>query len=190
MGTRVDNPPHPPLIRPSSAPIRPRAARLVPGARLGFNRGMSSSYRFAGPFVLRLLGAGLALLGVVVVALVVLAALLPLPGATVGTVLVVAAAGVVLLGLARRIPVVHLDEAGYRVRLIRGAGVRRAQWRAVEDVVAATVAGSRCVVLRLRDGRTTTVPVGVLEGRAEDFVLDLQRHLNDGHGYRPVPRRG
>jgi len=146
---------------------------------------MTSSYRFAGPFVLRLLGAGLALVGAVVV----LAALLPLPGGTVGVVLVLAALGVLLLGLARRVTVVRLDETGYRVRLIRGAGVRRAQWRAVEDVVASTVAGTRCVVLRLRDGRTTTVPVGVLEGRAEDFVGDLQRHLNQGHGYRPVPRR-
>ena len=79
------------------------------------------------------------------------------------------------------------DETGYQVRYVRGAGVRQARWVEVEDAAAATVAGERCVVLRLRDGRTTTVPVGVLAGRPDAFVDDLREHLNGGHGYRPVP---
>ena len=37
----------------------------------------------------------------------------------------------------------RLDEDGYRVRLVRGAGVRAARWRDVEDAVAASPRGSR-----------------------------------------------
>ena len=101
-----------------------------------------SSYRFSGPFVLRLLGVVVAGVGLLVLVLATLAAVLSLP------------------------PVVL------------GAGML---------VAAVTVAGERCVVLRLRDGRTSTVPVGLLAGRTEDFVEDLRGHLNRGHGYRPVP---
>ena len=57
-------------------------------------------------------------------------------------------------------------------------------------MTAPTVEGTRCVVLRLRDGRTTTIPVDVLVGSADAFVRDLQEHLNRGHGYRPLPRSG
>ena len=86
--------------------------------------------------------------------------------------------------------VVRLDEGGYRVRSVRGAGVREARWKDVEDVTAPTVRGQRCVVLRLRDGRTTTIPVDVLAGSPDAFVRDLQEHLDAGHGYRRLPRAG
>ena len=43
------------------------------------------------------------------------------------------------------------------------------------------------MVLRLRDGRTTTIPVDVLAGSSDAFVKDLQQHLNRGHGYRRLP---
>ncbi|MGA8209248.1 MAG: hypothetical protein WB441_09855 [Nocardioidaceae bacterium] len=152
---------------------------------------MSSDYRFCVPFLARLLGTGLMLLGLLVLAVVVAVLALPLPGATLAVVvpLGLAALGVGLL-VVRRAVVVRLDEAGYRIRLVRGAGVRGAQWRQVEDVVATVVADTRCVVLRLRDGRTSTVPVGILDRSPEAFVQDLQQHLNHGHGYRPVPRAG
>ena len=68
---------------------------------------------------------------------------------------------------------VHFDETGYQVRFVRGAGVKQARWREVEDAVAATVSGHNCVVLRLRDGRTTTIPVGVLAADAATFMDDL-----------------
>ena len=57
---------------------------------------------------------------------------------------------------------------------------------AVEDVVTATVHGHDCVVLRLRDGRTTTVPVAVLDAPRQVFVQDLRTHLDAGHGYRRI----
>jgi hypothetical protein len=97
---------------------------------------------------------------------------------------VAVAALVGALVLLRRASVVRLDEVGYRVRFVRGAGAEAARWTDVEDVVATTTSGERCVVLRLRDGRTTTVPVRLLAGDTDAFVKDLQAHLNTGHGYR------
>lgn len=152
---------------------------------------MSSSYRFSGAFVVRLTGLGLVVIGVLVLALagVVVAASLPAAVLSAGVgVAAIAVLVVLLLGLLarRRAVVVRFDEAGYRVRHVRGAGVRQAEWKLVEDVGSATAAGQPCVVLRLRDGGTTTVPVGVLAGRPEDFVADLREHLNRGHGYRRI----
>lgn len=146
---------------------------------------MSTTYRFAVPLLLRLLGVWLVLCGVVML-LVVGAALLT-GGIADGWLFVPVV--LVLVGLAgllvlRRTPVLVLDDAGYRVRLVRGAGTDRAGWREVEDAVAATVDGQRCVLLRLRDGRTTTLPVDLLGVDPERFVRVLQEHLTAGHGYR------
>ncbi len=150
---------------------------------------MSSRYRFSGPFVLRVLGLSLVAVAVALLLLVALVALLSLPAAVLGTGVVLATVAVLAVALVagRRPVVVSLDEAGYRIRHVRGAGVRQAPWSQVEDADAATIAGERCVVLHLRDGRTSTVPVGVLAGNPDDFVRDLQQHLNRGHGYRPLP---
>jgi hypothetical protein len=150
--------------------------------------GVSSSYRFSAPFVVRLMGICLVLAGLLLVLLAALVAFASLPGLVLLLgVLVASASTLVLVLAARKRAVVRFDESGYRVRYVRGAGVREALWNQVEDVAAATVAGERCVVLRLRDGRTTTVPVGVLAGRPDAFVDDLREHLNRGHGYRRVP---
>jgi len=147
-----------------------------------------SDYRLSAPFAVRMLGAVLALAGLLVLTTVTLVALLSWPVAVLSAVLLVTLAGVLSVGfvLSRRATVVRLDDTGYTVRLVRGAGVKTGRWKDVEDVVATTVEGARCVVLRLRDGRTTTIPVGILAVPAEDFVRDLQQHLNRGHGYRPV----
>jgi hypothetical protein len=155
---------------------------------------VSSNYRFAGPFIVRLVGLALAGVGVLVLLLTVLAVTVVRRdvGGT-GVLVGLAVALVVGLGalaVVRRTVVVRLDDSGYQVRLVRGAGVQRAGWTEVEDVAATTVAGDRCVVLRLRDGRTTTIPVDVLAGSSDDFVRDLQRHLNRGHGYRPLAGPG
>jgi hypothetical protein len=152
------------------------------------DREVPSDYRFAAPLVMRFLGLVLVGLGLLTVLAVILAALLDLPGAFVSVVVVGVVVAVVVSGfvLTRLTPLVHLDEAGYRVRLLRGAGVKAARWRDVEDVVTATVHGHDCVVLRLRDGRTTTVPVAVLDAPRQDFVQDLRSHLDAGHGYRRI----
>ena len=43
--------------------------------------------------------------------------------------------------LTRRSYVVRLDDEGYRVRLVRGAGVTAARWKDVEEAAAATPRG-------------------------------------------------
>lgn len=98
-------------------------------------------------------------------------------------VLVLVAAAVVL---QRRGWVVRLGEEGYRVQWVRGVGVAAGRWKDVEDAVTTTRAGSPCVVLRLRDGRTTTIPVEMLAVDREQFVRDLQEYLQRGHGLRPL----
>lgn len=146
---------------------------------------MASDYRLSPALAARLLGFLLVSLGALMLLLTVLVAALSWPWVVlaVGVVLVLLAMGVGFV-LSRKAVVLRLDDAGYRVRLVRGAGVKQARWKDVEDVVATEVAGERCVVLRLRDGGTTTVPVRVLAGPPDDFVRDLQSHLNQGHGYR------
>jgi hypothetical protein len=150
---------------------------------------VTSNYRFAGPVVVRLAGSAVAGVGLAVVVTTVLLATVfrghgfgALPAVVLLALLL---AGALLLAV-RRTVVVSLAAEGYRVRHVRGAGVKEARWTDVEDVAATTVAGARCVVLRLTDGRSTTVPVDVLAGDRDDFVRDLQQHLNTGHGYRPL----
>ncbi|PUA82904.1 hypothetical protein C7S10_04165 [Nocardioides currus] len=82
--------------------------------------------------------------------------------------------------------VVRLSDEGYRVQWVRGVGVAAGRWRDVEDAVTTTVAGSPVVVLRLRSGGSTTIPVEMLAGDRDEFVRDLVRHLQDGQGLRPL----
>ncbi len=149
---------------------------------------MPSDYRLSQPIAARMLGALIAVLGGLVVLLTLGVWLLELPSAVLSVGIVVAVLLLLVGGflLTRGATVVRLDEAGYRVRLVRGAGVKQARWTDVEDVVATTVAGDRCVVLRLRDGRTTTLPVRMLATTSDTFLTDLQGHLNRGHGYRRI----
>ena len=149
---------------------------------------MHTDYRFAAPILVRMMGFALALAGLVVVGVVIGGVLFSWPSEVLTTAVVVSAVAVAALALVltRLAPVVRLGEVGYEVRWVRGAGVKQGRWKDVEDVVATTVADARVVVLRRRDGGTTTIPVGILAGSADDFVRDLQQHLNRGHGYRPI----
>jgi len=134
----------------------------------------------------RLLGTGLVAIGVVVALGVLVTWLADLPSAIASGLVVLAAVGVVLLGLlvGLRHWVVRLDETGYRVRVLRTAEARSARWADVLDLQTGTVQGSRSVVLRLRDGRTTALPVDALEGGATGLTEALTSHLDRGHGYR------
>jgi hypothetical protein len=145
-------------------------------------------YRLAPTFVARLLGlalVGLALLlflGTTVVALA---------GLPLDVLVVVAGLGVAaVLGygwwLRSRAWVLRCTDEGYRVRLVRGAGVTEARWSSVEDALTAYRRDVACVELRLRDGRTTTIPVGVLDVDKEQFVGELQERLQRGHGLTPL----
>lgn len=144
-----------------------------------------SDYRLSPSLTARLLGSVLVLSGVaVLVALLLVAVGLPgwlLPAVGVLCLVALGALGVVVL---TRGYAVRLGEEGYQVRHVRGAGVTQARWKDVEDAVTATVGGSPCVVIRLKDGRTTTIPVTVLAVQPEAFVRELQEHLQRGQGLR------
>jgi hypothetical protein len=65
-------------------------------------------------------------------------------------------------------------------------GRAQARWTDVAHLTTAVVSGTPCVVLRLRDGGSSTVPVDHIEGDREEFVEELRRRLDAGHGYRPL----
>ncbi len=146
------------------------------GAPVG---GATVDYRLAPLVMARFVGTYLVLLAVV---LLVATALVAALSVTPDVLVVVLGAGVLgLIGLAwwlrSRLSVVRLTPTGYQVRLIRGAGVREARWSDVEDAVAASPRDIECVVLRLKDGRSTTIPVAVLAADKDDFARDVRDHL-------------
>lgn len=146
-----------------------------------------SDYRLAPALGARFAGALVVVLGLVLVVLTLLVVLLDLPVVVLVIAAVLGLAGVATAyAVLRRVSVVHLGETGYRVRLLRGAGVDQARWTDVAEAVTATPAGTPVLVLKLRDGTTTTIAVQVLDADREEFVRDLQRHLQHGHGLRPL----
>ena len=86
--------------------------------------------------------------------------------------------------LRKRAYILRAAPDGYTVRLVRGAGVKAARWTQVEDAVTTTIHDEPCVVLRLKGGDTTTIPVSVLAVDREQFVRELQQHLQRGHRLR------
>ena len=80
----------------------------------------------------------------------------------------------------RRAYVVRLDPLGYQVRLVRGAGVTRARWVDVAEASTAELRGTPCVVLALRDGRTTTIPTAALAADRDEFVAEVRKLLRHG----------
>jgi len=147
-----------------------------------------SDYRVAPALAARLLGLGLALLGLLVLMATVLVAAVGLPAWTLAMLAAVGVGGLAAAGwwLTWRARVVRLDEVGYRVRFVRGSGVPAARWKDVLDAGTRRVAGSPCVVVRLRDGRTTTIPADVLAADSEALAADVQAHLRRGHGLGPL----
>jgi apolipoprotein N-acyltransferase len=145
-------------------------------------------YRLAPAFVARLLGLALVGLAVLLFAGTIVVALGGLPLNVLVVVVLVGLAAAIGFGwwLRNRAWVLRCTEAGYRVRLVRGAGVTEARWSAVEDAVATYRRDVACLELRLRDGGTTTIPVGVLDVDRERFVREIQERLQRGHGLRPL----
>jgi hypothetical protein len=145
-----------------------------------------SDYRLNPAVAARLMGAVLVATAVLVFLATAVVVVLDLHSAVllVPVVLGVAALITGAVVLQRRGWVVRLTDEGYRVQWVRGVGTASARWKDVEDAVTTTVAGAPVIVLRLRDGRTTTIPVQVLATDREEFVRDLQQHLQRGHGMR------
>jgi hypothetical protein len=147
-----------------------------------------SDYRLAPLVVARFVGLSLVVLALLMFLGTALVITLELPGDLLVALLVAGVVGVFVLAwwLRSRAYVVRLDSEGYRVRMIRGAGVRQASWKDVADAATAAPRGIACVVLRLVDDRTTTIPVEVLVADREAFVRDLQEHLQRGQGLRSL----
>jgi hypothetical protein len=146
----------------------------------------AAEYPLARAVRVRLLGSLVAAVGVLVLVVTVVLAVVRPPSAVVFVVSAAVVAIAVAIGilLGRRWYVVRLDDTGYRVRFVRGVGRAQARWTEVEDLTAAVAGGTECVLLRLRDGQTSTVPVNLIEGDREAFVDELQRRLDAAHGYR------
>ncbi len=147
-----------------------------------------SDYRLSPSMNARLMGSLLVVLALLLFGVTAVVALLHLPPDVL--VVTVLLGLVVVFGtgflLTRKAYVVRLDDDGYRVRLIRGAGVTAAAWKDVEDAATGTPRGIPGVVLTLLDGRTTTIPVAALAADREEFVRDLQSHLQHGQGLTPL----
>jgi len=140
-----------------------------------------TTYRLAPALVARLVGRTLVTLAATVSILTVIGIL-----AGAGWVLAGAATlvGAVLVGawawyLARRAWAVRLTSRGYAVRALGGVGVTEASWSEVDEVLAASPGGTPCLVLRLRDGRTTRLPMPTLAADPDTFAHDVRRRVRD-----------
>jgi hypothetical protein len=143
-----------------------------------------TDYRLAPPVMARFVGAYLVVLAIL---LGVVTAVVATADLNADLLVLVLGLGVLgLIGLAwwlrSRLVVVRLTDAGYRVRMIRAAGATEARWTEVEDAVAAAPSGIDCLVLRLRDGRSTTIPVQLVAADKDDFARDVRAHLQRAAG--------
>ncbi|MBU2695320.1 hypothetical protein ABFU82_22340 [Nocardioides sp. WV_118_6] len=138
-----------------------------------------TDYRLAPPVMARFVGAYLILLAVLLLVVTGLVATLDLNADLLVAVLGLGLLGLIALGwwLRSGLVVVRLTDAGYRVRAIRAAGATEARWSEVEDAVAASPSGIECVVLRLRDGRSTTIPVQLVAADKDEFARVVRAHL-------------
>ena len=152
------------------------------------DEGHVSDYHLATAIGIRIVGALLVLLALLLAVVTVVVAVAGLSIAVLVAAAVVGVVAVFAVGhlVTRTIAVVHLGPEGYRVRMVGGVGVASARWTEVNQAVVATPGGVPVVVLKLTDARTTTIPVTLLSADREDFVRDLQAHLQRGQGLRPL----
>jgi hypothetical protein len=146
----------------------------------------SRDYGLAPQLRARLMGAFLAAIGVSLLVVTVVVVAFSLPGDVLSGLVILVVIGIFTLGflLGRRWYVVRLDEVGYQVRFVRGVGAASGRWSEVEDLATSFVANDECVVIRLRNGRSTTIPVNLIEGDREEFVDELKARLRGGTGSR------
>ena len=153
-----------------------------------FNRPVPSDYRLSPAVTARLLGLTMLGLAVLVALVTVGIAFADLHSAFLLAPSVVLVIVVVALMVWSNAWVVRLTDDGYQVRRIRGAGVPAARWKDVEDAVTTQTLGSAVLLLRLRDGRTTTLPVDALHVNRDLFARTVGEHLTRGQGNRPLER--
>ena len=147
----------------------------------------TTTYRLNPALAARFVGVALLATAVLMFAGTAVVAAFDLPADLLVVLMLLSVAGAVGLGwwLRSRAYVLRCDRQGYRVGLVRGAGVKEATWKDVEEAVTASPRGIPCVVLRLREG-TTTIPVEALAVEREQFVRELHQHLRRGEGLTPL----
>jgi hypothetical protein len=147
-----------------------------------------SDYRLAPIVVARIVGSSLVALAVLMFAATTVVAIADWSADLLMVLLGVGATAMVALAwwLRTRAYVVRFGADGYRVGLVRGAGVRQASWQDVTDATATSIRGARCLELQLRTGGVTVIPVAALAVDGDDFVRDLRQRLQRGHGLRPL----
>ena len=142
-----------------------------------------TSYRLAPALGIRLVGRSLVTLGVLVVIATLLGLVTGGGWVPAGAVTVV---GLLLVAgwawwLLRRARALRLTTEGYAVRLLAGVGAAAAPWTIVDEVVAASPGGERCLVLTLTDGRSTRLPMAALAADPDAVALDVRRRVRDAH---------
>jgi hypothetical protein len=148
---------------------------------------VAQDFRLAPTIGVRFVGAAFVGIAVVVFVLTFVAAAAKVPFIWVLGLAALAVLGAVGLGVAlRRVPAVRMGDDGYAVHWLRGAGVRRASWSAVEEANTASQGGVDCVVIQLDDGRTTTIPMPALAAPRDEFVTVLRDQLKRARPTRPL----
>ena len=148
---------------------------------------MAQDFRLAPAIGVRFVGAAFVSIAVVVFVLTFVAAAVKVPFVWVLGLAALAVLATVGLGVAlRRLPAVRMDDEGYAVHWLRGTGVRRASWSEVEEANTASQDGVDCVVIQLRDDRTTTIPMLALAVPRDEFVTVLRDRLTQARPTRPL----
>ena len=153
-----------------------------------------SDYRLTRAHGVAVLGRLAVVSGLLVVLVVVLAALVDLPPVVwVPLALLLAAAGLLTAAAAVRVvrpPVLlHLDDDGFRLRVLRGAGPTSVPWAEVEGVRHERLSPGACLVFALARSRRTVVPLHLLDGgtaAVDRLDADLRSRLDRAHGQRPL----
>ena len=145
--------------------------------------GPTTTYRLAPPLALRMVGRSLVSLAVLVAVATVAGAILGGGWVVAGMVTLAGLLAVAVWAwyLFRVAPAVRLAADGYAVRLLHGVGATSASWLQVEEVVAASPSGQPCLVLRLRDGRSTRLPMAALAADPDLVAVDVRRRVRDAH---------
>ncbi|MBA3265431.1 MAG: hypothetical protein H0T14_03530 [Nocardioidaceae bacterium] len=90
--------------------------------------------------------------------------------------------------LLRPPALLRLTVDGYQISLVRGAGAKVARWADVMSVATQPVGGATCLVIMLRGGRTSVLPLSLLGACQGEAERDVQRRLDSAHGRRRVDR--
>lgn len=143
-----------------------------------------STYRVTLALVLRVAGPVAIALGLVWIVV----ALAGVTGAARGVLAIVTLVVVLalLVAVVRPPRVLSLDERGYAIRWVRGAGVTRAPWREVQTVEVRADPGAASLVFALSGGRHSVLPLALLGSRQLEAQRDVQARLNRAYGYRKL----